>query len=89
MADVVLTWSANPVDEGVSGYVVYKNGTEVARPSTTTFTDPNVSPGNYTYEVAAVNGWGDGPKSDSVKTPPPASKPQNLVLVVKVQVQTP
>lgn len=94
MADVQLKWDANAIDEGVQEYAVFKNGNEIGRVQQTTpptpqltFTDPNVTPGVYTYEVAANGAWGLSAKSDPKATPKPASKPSGVVLTVKVTIQ--
>lgn len=44
---------------GASSYAVYRNGTEVGRPTSTAFTDAGLSAGTaYRYTVAAVDGSG-------------------------------
>ncbi len=87
MANVELAWQPNPPEEGVTGYVIYRNATELARTPQTSWVDQNVTPGQYVYEVASFNVWGDGPHSDPAKTPPAASKPSGVILSIKVTVQ--
>jgi hypothetical protein len=88
MADVQLNWVPAPTapNENLTGYNVYKNGakTGAVAPDVTVYTDLAVTPGIYTYEVVASNIWGEGPKSDPVKSPPAASKVQSVSLTVKV-----
>ncbi|MCX5313383.1 PHB depolymerase family esterase [Streptomyces sp. NBC_00154] len=51
-----LSWSTVT---GASSYAVYRNGTEVGRPTSTAFTDAGLSAGTaYRYTVAAVDGSG-------------------------------
>jgi fibronectin type 3 domain-containing protein len=85
---VSLTWSG-PGGGGITGYKVYRAltpGTEtliatVGRDATS-FTDPGLSNGvRYYYEVAAVNSYGDGKRSDEVSAiprPPDAPGPPAL-----------
>ena len=48
---VSLSWSAST---GASGYTIYRNGTVVGTPTTTSYTDTGLSPATaYTYAVAA------------------------------------
>jgi FtsP/CotA-like multicopper oxidase with cupredoxin domain len=60
--DATLTWQDNATNE--TGYVVERStdGTNFTAlpaalgPNTTTYTDPGLAPGTYTYRVMAVNG---------------------------------
>ena len=85
-ATVVLSWPANPADEQVSSYNVYRDGTVVGSPTSPGFTDTGVAPGVHSYEVAAVNIWGEGPHSDPVTTPAPCTKVVNVTINVSVTV---
>jgi hypothetical protein len=63
-----LTWQ-EPDDHGsaITGYRVYRNGILLTSVSGTTYTDTAVASGTtYTYEVSAMNGAGEGPKSPPV-----------------------
>jgi titin len=68
-----LTWSA-PVDEGGSSidyYVVYRNGADIAHPSTLYYTDTGLINGEtYSYTVAAHTGAGLGLQSSAVQATP-------------------
>ncbi len=53
---VDLTWSASTDNVLVSGYKVYRNGSLLASPSTTSYVDNTVSlGGTYKYEVSAYD----------------------------------
>jgi hypothetical protein len=80
---VALSWTASTDDVGVTGYRVYRNGSQVGTPAGTSFTDTGLNPSTtYSYTVAAVDGGGlASPQSSpatSVTTlagsqPPPAT----------------
>ena len=64
--NVTLTW--NPA-EYADTYKVYRNNTLIAHDLTeTTYTDSNVAPGTYSYQVASVYQGVGSPKSASVAT---------------------
>src|SRR5437879_3999574 len=49
-----LSWSASTDNVGVTGYIVRRNGVQVATPTTTSFADPGLSAATtYSYTVAA------------------------------------
>lgn len=56
-SDILLSWSASTDDTGVAGYIIYRNGNEIARVDRgTSFTDSNLPRENtYTYQVAAYD----------------------------------
>jgi len=60
-----LSWNAVT---GVVSYVVYRNGTAVANPTGTTYTDSGLAAGTtYSYQVAGKTSSGSiGPKSNTV-----------------------
>ena len=79
-AQVTLTWTA---PTGATGYRVYRNGSLVASPSTTGFTDTGVSNGTtYSYYVTAVkqNSPASAASSSVSATPtvPPLAAPAGL-----------
>ena len=71
-----LSWSASTDNVGVTGYIVRRNGIQVATPATTSFADTGLSAATtYTYTVAARDAAGNtSPNSASVNvtTPPPS-----------------
>src|SRR6266699_3686155 len=49
-----LTWSASTDNVGVTGYIVKRNGVQVATPTATSYTDTGLSDATtYSYTVAA------------------------------------
>jgi parallel beta-helix repeat protein len=74
---VALSWSAPAQNGGsaVTGYVVYKNGVSVATPTGTSQTVTSLTNGTaYSFQVAAVNAVGEGPKSAAITVTPQASQ---------------
>jgi len=88
-AQVVLTWTA-PADDGgsaVTNYSVYRSTTEtgtyilIASPTALIYNDADLTNGQpYYYKVSAVNGVGEGPRSNKAFATPAtiASAPLNL-----------
>ncbi len=55
-----LAWTASTDNVGVTGYRVFRNGTQIGTPTTTTYNDTGLSPGtNYSYSVTAVDAAGN------------------------------
>jgi len=54
-----LSWSASTDNVGVTGYIVRRNGVQVATPATTTYADTGLSVGTYSYTVAARDAAGN------------------------------
>jgi chitodextrinase len=51
-----LSWNASTDNVAVTGYQVFRNGTQVAAPTTTTFSDTGLAPSmSYSYTVRAVD----------------------------------
>jgi chitodextrinase len=84
-----LSWSASSDNVGVTGYIVLRNGAQVATPTTKSYADTSLSAGQtYVYAVAARDAAGNtspNSPSQSVTTagaPPadtiPPSVPSNL-----------
>src|SRR5213079_486972 len=63
-----LLWSASTDNVGVTGYIVRRNGVQVATPTTTSFADTGLSAATtYSYTVAARDAAGNSsPNSTSV-----------------------
>src|SRR5216117_2628868 len=62
-----LSWSASTDNVGVTGYIVRRNGVQVAAPAATSYTDTGLSVGTYSYTVAARDAAGNiSPNSASV-----------------------
>ena len=76
-SELTLSWSASTDDTGVSNYVVYRDGVQVATPSGSTYTDTGLSPEtSYTYTVRAIDAAGnESAPSPSVSTTTPATDP--------------
>jgi hypothetical protein len=54
---IVLSWdAATDPESSVSGYIVYRDGTQVGRTTTTSFVVRNPGTGAHAYSVSAING---------------------------------
>ena len=59
-SQINLSWTQSTDNIGVTGYRVYRGGTQIATPSTTSYSDTGLSPSTtYSYTVAAVDGAGN------------------------------
>src|SRR5438034_1687700 len=56
-----LSWSASTDNVGVTGYIVRRNGVQVATPATTSYADTGLSVGTYSYTTAAPHAAGNVP----------------------------
>jgi glucose/arabinose dehydrogenase/chitodextrinase len=67
-SQINLTWDASTDDVGVAGYKVFRNGTQIATPTTTSYNDTGRTPNTtYDYTVSANDAAGnDSPMSDVV-----------------------
>ncbi|MCM0082546.1 fibronectin type III domain-containing protein [Geomonas sp. Red32] len=84
---VVLTWTANSVSDGVAGYLVFRDGVQVANITTgTTFTDPTVVGGvTYSYTVEAYDAAGNlSPPSSAVQVQTPVPPPNTYTIYGQV-----
>jgi len=74
-----LSWSASTDNVGVTGYIVRRNGVQVATPATTSFADTGLSAATtYSYTVAARDAAGNiSPNSASVSVTTPPPPPSN------------
>jgi chitodextrinase len=54
--DISITWDASTDDVGVTGYHVFRNGTQVGSPATNSFDDTGLTPNTgYSYTVTAFD----------------------------------
>jgi chitodextrinase len=74
-----LSWSASTDNVGVTGYIVRRNGVQVATPATTSYADTGLSAATtYSYTVAARDAAGNiSPYSTSVSVTTPPPPPSN------------
>jgi chitodextrinase len=77
---VRLSWSASTDNVGVSGYAVFRDGSEMGASPTTSFTDTGVVPGLHAYTVYAEDEAGNRSKASQQRfvtvvdlTPPPGT----------------
>jgi chitinase len=78
---VSLRWNAS---SGASAYNVYRNGTKVAAPTGTSYTD-TPGAGTHTYQVSASNPSGESARSGQVSAivstaPPPGDLPKRVLV---------
>ena len=80
-----LSWSASTDNVGVTGYIVRRNGVQVATPATTSFADTGLSAATtYSYTVAARDAAGNISANSATasvttgNTPPPPSNSAGL-----------
>ena len=74
---VSLTWNAATDPEGVAGYHVYRNGSEIATIPGTSYTDGGLSPSTtYSYTVSAYDSYGNtSAQSGTASATTPAIQP--------------
>jgi len=79
-----LSWNVSTDNVGVSGYEVFRNGSQIAATTSTSYADLGLSPSTtYSYTVAAydaagnVSGQSNVASATTTSTPPP-SVPTNL-----------
>src|SRR2546430_12468222 len=80
-SQINLSWSASSDNVGVSGYRVYRNGTQIATTGATSVADTGLSPSTtYSYTVAAYDAAGNlsaqsSPASATTPAPPDTTPP--------------
>src|SRR5439155_767888 len=80
-SQINLSWTASSDNVGVSGYRVYRNGTQIATTSATSFANTGLQPSTtYTYTVAANDAAGNlsaqsSPASATTPAPPDTTPP--------------
>jgi len=80
MTGASLAWGAATDNTGVTDYVVHRNGTQIATPTTTAFTDAGLSAGTtYAYTVAARDAAGNVSSAASASVTTAPSPPSNSV----------
>jgi chitodextrinase len=66
---IALSWSSSTDDVAVTGYKVYRNGTQIATTASTTYTNTGLTPGtSYSYTVAAYDASGNTSAQSSAKS---------------------
>ncbi len=56
MSSISLAWNASTDNVGVTGYHLYRNGTLVASPAGTSYTDTGLTvSSSYTYTISAYD----------------------------------
>src|SRR5205809_482010 len=88
-SQINLSWTASSDNVGVSGYRVYRNGTQIATTSTTSFANTGLSASTtYSYTVAAYDAAGNlsaQSSSASATTPaPPDTTPPTVSITSPV-----
>jgi Protein of unknown function (DUF1573)/Fibronectin type III domain len=63
-----LSWSGATDNVGVTGYRVFRNGTQIGSPTATTFSDSGLAIGSYSYTVKAVDAAGNAGPASGVLT---------------------
>src|SRR5437016_4786408 len=86
-----LSWSASTDNVGVTGYIVRRNGVQVATPATTSFADTGLSAATtYSYTVAARDAAGNiSPDSASVSITIADTTPPTTPTSLTAPVSTP
>src|SRR5881396_1732918 len=80
-SQINLSWAASSDNVGVTGYRVYRGGTQIATTTTTSFTNTGLSPSTtYSYTVAAFDAAGNlsaqsGPASATTPAAPDTTPP--------------
>lgn len=60
LTSINLSWTASTDNVAVSSYRVYRNGTQVGSPNTTSYNDTGLAPNtSYSYKVAALDSAGN------------------------------
>jgi chitodextrinase len=65
---IQISWTASTDNVGVAGYYIYRNGALIGSTSDLTYTD-NVTPGGYSYTVAAYDAAGNVSPNQSLSSP--------------------
>jgi fibronectin type 3 domain-containing protein len=65
--DVRVAWDAVTAKPAVTGYRVFRDGTQITTTTDTSYTDANRPLGSYEYTIVAVNSRGASPPSEKVR----------------------
>lgn len=83
----LISWDANPENEGVLKYIVYLNNKKHGETTNAEYPLNNLQPATtYTVRIEAVNVYGAGPSSDPVEfttleiPPDPATQVRNVII---------
>ena len=64
---IVLAWGASTDNEGVTGYIISRNGTEIATTDKLTFTDTGLADStSYNYSIVAIDRANNSSSSESI-----------------------
>jgi chitodextrinase len=67
--EIDLSWSASTDNQGVTGYKIYRNNTQIDKITSTTYTDSVLSPGtSYTYTIIATDFAGNASVASTAGT---------------------
>ena len=82
-----LSWGASTDNVGVTGYKVFRDGTQIASPSGTTYQDPGLTPGtSHTYRISARDAAGN---ESALSSPATATTPAPDASLPSVSVTAP
>lgn len=94
-SQVNLSWAPSTDDVAVTGYRVYRNGTQIAQPTTNSFSDSGLNPSTtYTYTVQAVDGAGNtssqsaSAQATTQAAPPPDTTPPSTPTNLQASAQS-
>lgn len=80
---ISLSWSASTDNVAVTGYRIFRNGTQAGSSTATAFTDGGLTPGtNYSYTVAAFDAAGN---ASAQSAPATATTPAASGRVIEIQ----
>ncbi|MEE9445794.1 MAG: lamin tail domain-containing protein, partial [Cocleimonas sp.] len=84
--NAVIRWNASTDNRAVTGYRVFRNGSQVGTATGTTYTDNGVTAGNtYSYRVSAVDAAGNqSAQSTTLSVTTPPSVPLAKVIINEV-----
>ncbi len=85
-----LSWTASTDNVGVSGYNVYRNGTQVGTTANPSYTDTGLAPSTtYTYTVAAYDAAGNvsgrSTAANATTQTPPDTTPPTVTITAPAQ----